>query len=82
MYHWARVAVQHGLKSRLAYAAVRSRSHSHDRALRSIADRPLNVACLMLKTGTTFNPSIAAAKNVLINGEDSYRQSREAYLAV
>jgi len=60
MYHWARVAVQHDPRSRSKYAALRNRGHSHGRALRSVADRLLNVACAMLKTGTTFNPSLAA----------------------
>jgi len=60
MYHWARVAVQHDRTSRTKYAALRGRGHSHGRALRSVADRLLNVACAMLKTGTTFNPSLAA----------------------
>lgn len=63
MYHWARVAVQHDLRSRLKYAALRSRGHSHGRALRSVADRLLAVACAMLKTGTTFDPSLAAQKS-------------------
>ncbi|ACP24349.1 putative transposase for insertion sequence NGRIS-13d [Sinorhizobium fredii NGR234] len=62
MYHWARVAIQHDSRSRLKYAALRSRGHSHGRALRSVADRLLNVACAMLKTGTTFNPSLAEQK--------------------
>jgi transposase len=62
MYHWARVAVQHEPRSRTKYAALRSRGHSHGRALRSIADRLLNVACAMLKNGTTFNPNLAAQK--------------------
>jgi transposase len=62
MYHWARVAVQHDPRSRSKYAALRSRGHSHGRALRSIADRLLAVACAMLKTGTTFNPSMAGEK--------------------
>jgi transposase len=62
MYHWARTAVQHDAKSRAKYAALRSRGHSHGRALRSVADRLLNVACAMLKTGTTFNPSLVAEK--------------------
>lgn len=57
MYHWARVAVQHDQTSRAKYAALRGRGHSHGRALRSVADRLLNVACAMLKTGTTFKPS-------------------------
>jgi transposase len=62
MYHWARVAVQHDARSRAKYAALRARGHSHGRALRSVADRLLNVACAMLKTGTIFNPNLAAAK--------------------
>jgi transposase len=62
MYHWARIAVQHDPASRSKYTALRSRGHSHGRALRSVADRLLNVACAMLKTGTTFNPSLAAQK--------------------
>ncbi len=60
MYHWARVAVQHDRTSRAKYTALRGRGHSHGRALRSVADRLLNVACAMLKTGTTFNPPQAA----------------------
>ncbi|WP_164923937.1 transposase [Sinorhizobium fredii] len=63
MYHWARVAVQHDLTSHLKYAALRSRGHSHGRVLRSVADRLLAVACAMLKTGTTFDPSLAAQKS-------------------
>jgi transposase len=60
VYHWARVAMQHDPTSRAKYAALRSRGHSHGRALQSVADRLLNVACAMLRSGTTFNPSIAA----------------------
>ena len=60
MYHWARVAVQYDRASRAKYAALRGRGHSHGRALRSVADRLLNVACAMLKSGTTFNPSLAS----------------------
>ena len=62
VYHWARVAIQHDTSSRSKYAALRSRGHSHGRALRSVADRLLNVACAMLKTGTTFDPSLATQK--------------------
>jgi hypothetical protein len=60
MYHWARVAIQHDQRSRAKYAALRGRGHSHGRALRSVADRLLNVACAMLKNGTLFNPSLEA----------------------
>ncbi len=57
LYHWARVAMQHDPKSRAKYAALRSRGHNHARALRSVGDRLLNVACAMLRNGTIFNPS-------------------------
>jgi len=62
MYHWARVAVQHDPKSTAKYAALRSRGHSHGRALRSVADRLLNVACAMLRAGTAFDSSLGAQK--------------------
>ena len=63
VYHWARTAMQHDPTSRAKYAALRSRGHSHGRALRSVGDRLLNVACAMLKAGTIFNPSLASQKN-------------------
>ncbi|SPP98198.1 protein of unknown function [Bradyrhizobium vignae] len=65
MYHWARVVIQHDPRSRSKYAALRSRGHSQGRALRSVADRLLNVACAMLKTGTTFDPSLAAQNQLV-----------------
>jgi hypothetical protein len=55
VYHWARTSVQHEPISRAKYTALRARGHSHGRALRSVADRLLNVACAMLKNRTTFN---------------------------
>ncbi len=62
LYHWARVAVQHDPRSRAKYAELRKRGHSHGRALRSVADRNLNVACDMLKTGTLFASTLADQK--------------------
>jgi transposase len=62
MYHWARVAVQYDPRSRAKYVTLRNRGHSNGRALRSVADRLLTVALAMLKTGTTFNPSLATEK--------------------
>jgi transposase len=62
LYHWARVAVQHDPRSRAKYAELRRRGHTHGRALRQVGDRLLNVACAMLKSGTPFNPSMAAQK--------------------
>ena len=62
LYHWARVAVQHDPRSRAKYAELRRRGHTHGRALRSVGDRLLNVACAMLKSGAAFNPTSAAQK--------------------
>ncbi len=59
VYHWARVAIQHDARSRARYAELRKRGHSHGRALRSVADRLLAVACAMLKAQTPFNPRYA-----------------------
>jgi transposase len=56
VYHWARVAVQHDLRSKAKYAALRARGHGHGRALRSVADRLIAVACTMLENQTTFDP--------------------------
>jgi transposase len=60
VYHWARVAIQHDERSRRRYAELRKRGHSHGRALRSVADRLLGVACAMLTCRTLFNPQHAA----------------------
>ena len=57
MYHWGRGAIQHDPVSQEKYRALRKRGHGHARALRSVADRLLNVACAMLRTGTLFNPN-------------------------
>ena len=55
-YHWARVAAQRDPVSHDKYQALRARGHRHARALRSVADRLLNVACAMLRDGTCFDP--------------------------
>jgi transposase len=62
VYHWARVATQHDARSRSRYAALRARGHSHGRALRTVADRLLGVACVMLTNHTTFDPAHEAAR--------------------
>src|SRR5262249_6235103 len=54
--HWARVASQHDPCSRRRYAALRSKGHSHGRALRGVADRLLYVMCTMLQQQTPFEP--------------------------
>lgn len=60
IYHWARVAVQHDPRSRAKYVALRARGHGHGRALRSVADRLIAVACTMLANQTMFDPERAA----------------------
>jgi transposase len=57
LYHWARLATQHDALSRRRYAALRQRGHSHGRALRTVADRLLSVACTLLEQQTLFDPS-------------------------
>jgi transposase len=61
VYHWARVAVQHDPKCRSRYAALRQRGCSHGRAIRSLADRLLNVACVLLTRQTPFDPAYRAS---------------------
>ena len=56
VYHWAGSAIQHDAVSKARYAALRARGHGHARALRSVADRLLAVACAMLENQTLFAP--------------------------
>ena len=58
VYHWASIAVQHDTISKSKYAALRARGHRHARALRSVADRLLQVACAMLQNRTVFDPGL------------------------
>ena len=58
VYHWASIAVQHDAISKSKYAALRARGHRHARALRSVADRLLQVACAMLQNRTVFDPGL------------------------
>lgn len=57
IYHWSRVAIQHDPVSKAKYDALRARGHSHGRALRSVADRLLAVACAMLRDQTLYDSS-------------------------
>ena len=56
LYHWGRVAVQHDPLSKAKYRALRARGHSHGRALRSVTDRLLSIACAMLRNRSCFDP--------------------------
>ena len=57
LYHWSRTASVFEPKSAAAYKELRKRGHSHGRALRTIADRLLAVACAMLRDRTVFDVS-------------------------
>jgi hypothetical protein len=54
--------VQHDPRSQAKYAALRARGHGHGRALRSVADRLIGVACAMLEAQTTFDPNLASQR--------------------
>ncbi len=55
VHYWAQVAAQHDPVSKAKYNTLRARGHSHGRALRSIGDRLLGVACKMLENQTEFD---------------------------
>ena len=56
VFYWSRVAVQRDPVSHGKYQGLRARGHGHARALRSVADRLLNVACAMLRDRARFDP--------------------------
>jgi transposase len=60
IYHWARVASQRDAACCRRYGELRRRGHSHGRALRTVGDRLLAVACTLLQRQTLFNPSYTA----------------------
>jgi len=62
LYHSARVAVQVDDHWRACYARMRACGHHHGRAIRSIGDRLLAVACAMLRDQTFYDPSRWEAK--------------------
>src|SRR6516164_1617196 len=61
-YNWAQNAVRWDAISRAKYDALRAKGHGHARALRSVVDRLLNVACAMLNSGTLFDPEFASKR--------------------
>jgi transposase len=63
LFHWARVAVRCDTISKARYAELRARGHTHARALRTVGDRLLLVACTMLKRRTFYDPKHAGAAN-------------------
>jgi transposase len=57
LYHWARVSMQRDPRSKLHYANLRAKGHTHGRALRGLADRLLAVLIAMLRSGTAYDPA-------------------------
>ena len=55
IYHWALIAMQHDQISKAKYNTLRARGHGHARALRTVGDRLLGVACAMLENQSEFN---------------------------
>jgi transposase len=55
-YHWARTSTLFDPAAKAYYTTLRSRGHSHGRALRSVADRGLRILLAMLRSGTCFDP--------------------------
>ena len=60
VFHWARLAVQIDRTCRGRYEALRARGPSYGRAVRSIADRLLGVACVLLQHQVLFDPNHGA----------------------
>jgi transposase len=56
-YHWARTGAQQDRASGTYYVTLRSRGHSHGRALRSVADRLLRILMTLLSRGQVFDPN-------------------------
>ena len=55
-YHWGRTAAQKDPATRAYYQSLRSRGHSHARALRSVVDRCLRILFALLRHGQLFDP--------------------------
>jgi len=54
-YHWARVSTTCDPASRAYYAELRSRGHTHGRALRSVSDRWIRILMAMLRNRTLYS---------------------------
>src|SRR3954470_1807639 len=61
VFHWARVAALNDPTCRSRYAALRARGHSYGRALRSVADRLLGMACVLLQRQVLFDPDYGSS---------------------
>jgi transposase len=64
-FNWRRTAIQNDPTSCAKYDALRARGHGHARAIRSVVDRLLYIACAMLESRTLFDPSLSGKKNAV-----------------
>jgi transposase len=62
VYHWANCSVRLDARSKMQYAALRAKGHTHGRALRAVADRLLGLLVTLLKRGERFDPARRALK--------------------
>ena len=56
VYHWSRVAVQCDATCKARYQALRKAGHTHGRALRTVGDRLLEIACAMMRSRSLYDP--------------------------
>ena len=57
VFYWLRAAIQNDREIRCRYEALRKRGHSYGRALRGVADRLLELACVLLRRRELFDPT-------------------------
>ena len=60
VYHWSRVAVQCDASCKARYQALRKAGHTHGRALRTVGDRLLEIACAMMRSRSLYDPQRTA----------------------
>ena len=60
--YWAQCATIYDEVSKAKYNSLRERGYRHNRALRTVGDRILNVACAMLRDQTMFNRDLRVLK--------------------
>lgn len=71
-YFWGRAAIRADAAARLHYQQLRSKGHRHARALRGVIDRLLNVAIVMLRNRTLYDPSLRRRHTVLAVDSGAY----------
>jgi transposase len=69
LHHFTMGTLQTDPLSRRHYDRLRASGHSHNRALRGVADRLLSVLIAMLRSGTTYDPTKRKAGGAAAAGE-------------